>query len=205
MAKHNITSKISSSQKRFLFAREDIRALLQRLDGVAFLAAALAYGSGLRLSEIANLRVADLDFDNRLILIREQDNGVDPSARVLVREALMPRSIELELRVQSRAVLRLQSAVAPDPLPSEVMLFEGSEKRLQRPVTLASRAAGVDGLTLRSLRTAFISELLSLGNKDAAVLRLSGLPDERQLAFFPLRLGLPYSPATSPLDLLDLF
>lgn len=174
-----------------------------RLDGVGFLAAALAYGSGLRLSELMSLRVADLDFCQQRILVYDDNN--DPDSRVLEREALMPRSIEAELLVQSRAALRLQSAVAFDPLPSEVMLFEGSEKRLQRPVTLASRAVGVDGLTLRSLRTAHISELLSLGNKDAAVLRWSGLPDERELAFFPLRLSLPYSPATSPLDLLDLF
>lgn len=45
-----------------VLTRDEVRALLERLDGVPRLMAVLMYGAGLRLLECARLRVKDVDF-----------------------------------------------------------------------------------------------------------------------------------------------
>ncbi len=45
-----------------VLTREEVRAVLQRLDGVPRLMALLLYGAGLRLLECCRLRVNDVDF-----------------------------------------------------------------------------------------------------------------------------------------------
>jgi integron integrase len=54
-----------------VFTRKEVRQILDRLDGVAFIAANLLYGSGLRLSEVLRLRVKDIDFEMNQITVRE--------------------------------------------------------------------------------------------------------------------------------------
>src|SRR3989449_5346026 len=45
-----------------VLTRDEVRALLQRLDGVSRLMACLLYGAGLRVLECCRLRVQDIDF-----------------------------------------------------------------------------------------------------------------------------------------------
>jgi integrase len=45
-----------------VLTREEVRAVLQRLDGAPRLMACLLYGAGLRLLECCRLRVQDVDF-----------------------------------------------------------------------------------------------------------------------------------------------
>jgi integron integrase len=54
-----------------VLTREEVRAVLQRLDGVARLMAVLLYGAGLRLLECCHLRVKDIDFATNQIVIRD--------------------------------------------------------------------------------------------------------------------------------------
>jgi integron integrase len=56
---------------------QEIRAVLTQLQGVYWLAACLMYGSGLRLMECIRLRVKDLDFSHRAILVRDGKGGKD--------------------------------------------------------------------------------------------------------------------------------
>jgi len=49
----------------------EITALLSRMTGTKWLMANLLYGSGLRLRECLTLRVKDVDFDYRRIVVRE--------------------------------------------------------------------------------------------------------------------------------------
>jgi integrase len=51
--------------------RDEVRAVLQRLDGVPRLMAILLYGAGLRLLECCRLRVKDIDFAMHEITIRD--------------------------------------------------------------------------------------------------------------------------------------
>jgi integron integrase len=49
----------------------EVQRLLARLEGVAWLMASLLYGSGLRLTEVLRLRVKDVDFGYRQIIVRD--------------------------------------------------------------------------------------------------------------------------------------
>ena len=53
-----------------VLSREEARRLLARIDGAPGLVARLLYGSGLRLLEALRLRVQDLDFERREVLVR---------------------------------------------------------------------------------------------------------------------------------------
>ena len=54
-----------------VLTRDEVRAVLQRLDGLPRLMAILLYGAGLRLLECCRLRVKDVDFAMNQITIRD--------------------------------------------------------------------------------------------------------------------------------------
>ena len=54
-----------------VLSRGEVAALLAQLRGTRWLMASLLYGSGLRLMECLRLRVKDVDFTYRQILVRE--------------------------------------------------------------------------------------------------------------------------------------
>jgi integron integrase len=72
---------------------QEVHALLAQMQGVTGLLARLLYGSGMRLLEGVRLRVKDVDFDRRIIIVRDGKGGKD-------RVVMLPRSIEHELRTQ---------------------------------------------------------------------------------------------------------
>ena len=49
---------------------DEVRDVLANLEGVHWLVAALLYGAGLRLMEALRLRVQDVDFKRREVLVR---------------------------------------------------------------------------------------------------------------------------------------
>jgi integron integrase len=55
----------------------EVRAILAKLDEPARLCAALMYGSGLRLHECLTLRIKDVDFGRREIVVRDGKGGRD--------------------------------------------------------------------------------------------------------------------------------
>jgi integron integrase len=61
-----------------VMTRDEVRAVLQHLEGVPRLLALLFYGAGLRLLEGARLRVQDVDFSANLIVIRDGKGAKDP-------------------------------------------------------------------------------------------------------------------------------
>ena len=60
-----------------MLTANEAQALLARLTGVKWLMASLLYGSGLRLRECLTLRVKDVDFGYRQILVRDGKGGKD--------------------------------------------------------------------------------------------------------------------------------
>lgn len=56
---------------------EEIGRVLRGLDGQHWLIGCLLYGSGLRLMEALRLRVKDLDFDHRAVLVRDGKGAKD--------------------------------------------------------------------------------------------------------------------------------
>ncbi len=60
-----------------VLTHEEVARLLARLSGVYWLIACLQYGSGLRLLESCRLRVKDLDFSHRAIVVRDGKGAKD--------------------------------------------------------------------------------------------------------------------------------
>jgi site-specific recombinase XerD len=54
-----------------VLTREEVRLVLQRMDGVTRLMALLLYGAGLRLLESCRLRIKDVDFSTNQIVVRD--------------------------------------------------------------------------------------------------------------------------------------
>lgn len=60
-----------------VLSRDEVRAVLSSMDGVTRLMATLLYGSGLRLLECCRLRVKDVDFARRQIVVRRGKGDKD--------------------------------------------------------------------------------------------------------------------------------
>ncbi|TVQ93578.1 MAG: integron integrase [Chromatiaceae bacterium] len=60
-----------------VLSTDEVRALLDALTGTPALLARLLYGTGMRLMEGVRLRVGDLDFDHRRIVVRNGKGGKD--------------------------------------------------------------------------------------------------------------------------------
>jgi integron integrase len=82
-----------------VLTREEVAALLARLSGEQALLARLLYGTGLRISEALQLRVKDIDFRMRAVIVREGKGGKD-------RVVMLPASLEGALRDQLRSARR---------------------------------------------------------------------------------------------------
>jgi integron integrase len=64
----------------------EVQRLLAHLDGMKWLMASLLYGAGLRLRECLRLRVKDVDFDYRQLMVRDGKGGKD-------RVTMLPEAI----------------------------------------------------------------------------------------------------------------
>ena len=73
-----------------VLTRDEVRAILQRLDGVPRLMALLLYGAGLRLLECCRLRVKDIDFATNQIVIRDGKGRKD-------RVTMLPAAVKAPL------------------------------------------------------------------------------------------------------------
>jgi integron integrase len=73
-----------------VLTRDEVRAVLQRLDGVPRLMAILLYGAGLRLLECCRVRVKDVDFATNQILIRDGKGRKD-------RVTMLPAAVKTAL------------------------------------------------------------------------------------------------------------
>ena len=75
----------------------EVRAGLERMDGVEALVSEVLYGSGLRWMEALRLRVKDLDFERGELTVRDGKGSKD-------RRTMLPLGVGERLRVQLRKV-----------------------------------------------------------------------------------------------------
>jgi integron integrase len=83
-----------------VLTRTEVRAVLGELTGTFRLMSLLLYGSGLRLTECLRLRVQDIDFGMRQILIRDAKGAKD-------RVTMLPASAEEPLRSHLQKVAEI--------------------------------------------------------------------------------------------------
>lgn len=80
-----------------VMTRDEVRAVLGRLSGPKWLVAALLYGSGLRLLEGLRLRVKDVDFASKQLVVRSGKGDRD-------RVTMLPRMVVASLRAHLQMV-----------------------------------------------------------------------------------------------------
>lgn len=98
-----------------VLARAEVRNLLGQLEGTMGLVCRLLYGTGMRLLEGLRLRVKDLDFDRREVLVRDGKGGKD-RVTVLPEALVKPLQTHL-LRVREGYLRDRRAGVAGVYLP----------------------------------------------------------------------------------------
>ena len=83
-----------------VLGREEVARLLKAMDGTKWLMASLLYGAGLRLRECLKLRVKDVDFGYRQILVRDGKGSKD-------RVTMLPASVIAPLQAHLARVKKL--------------------------------------------------------------------------------------------------
>jgi integrase len=113
--------------------------------------------SGMRPCEVVAARVRDIDFEDRLIVLADQKNN----------ERFGSRSLE------TAALDFLRQHIAANQLKPGDRLFPWSQTigRISQHFTQAARRAGLEGVTLRSMRTTFATASLRK-TKSALITRL---------------------------------
>lgn len=83
-----------------VFTKSEVKALLSQFDGTKWLIYSLIYGSGFRIMECLRLRVKDIDFHYKEIMIRDGKGGKD-------RVTLLPEQLIEPLRMHLDRVKEL--------------------------------------------------------------------------------------------------
>jgi integron integrase len=200
------------------------------LSGTYKLMAKLLYGSGLRLMECVRLRVKDLDFANRAIIVRDAKGMKD-------RVTVLPESLVQPLQEHLQGVKRLHEEdlaqgygsvylpyalarkypnadkewiwqyvfpskrLSVDPRTGIVRRHHISESSLQKAVREAARRAGIDKrVTCHTLRHSFATHLLQNGYDIRTVQELLGHKDVRTTMIYTHVLQRGGLAVRSPLD-----
>lgn len=213
-----------------VLTREEVHGVLSRLAGTYWLMGSLLYGTGMRLMECARLRVKDVDFGQRQILIRDGKGFKD-------RVTMLPEALKVPLR-QHLEQVKLQHAqdlakggggvylpyalekkypnaardwawqyvfpandVSEDPRSGIVRRHHVNEQNLQRAMKQAVRDAGVSKpATPHTLRHSFATHLLQGGYDIRTVQELLGHADVATTMIYTHVLNRGGRGVMSPLD-----
>jgi len=189
---HHLTRVPMPEKLRVVLSKEEVTQLLEAAPGVKYKAAfSVAYGAGLRVSEVANLKVCDIDSD-RMLLRVEQGKGKKD------RHALLSPRLLLLLR-------QYWSLAKPRPwlFPGKDPLFAITTRQLHRVVCNTAEALGINKrVTPHVLRHSFATHLLEQGVDIRVIQVLLGHAKLESTALYTKVATKVLRSVTSPLDLL---
>ena len=226
----NVVRAKKSARLPTVLTVDEVQAVLAELQNVYWLIASLLYGSGLRLMECLRLRVKDLDFDQRQIVVRSGKGGKDrvtvlPNSMVgalrvhldrrreqhqrrLARgggEVYLPYALERKYPNASRSwpwqfVFGANMDVFLRDLGRAVG-WHLHEKSVQRAVQSALRRAGIEKpASCHTLRHSFATHLLQRGQDIRTIQELLGHKDVGTTMIYAHVAGIGATGTVSPLD-----
>lgn len=92
----SVVSAKKSVRLPVVLTEREVRDVLLQLQGTTWLIASLLYGTGMRLLEGLRLRVKDVDFERREIIVRE-GKGTKDRVTVLPENPILPLKEQLKL------------------------------------------------------------------------------------------------------------
>src|SRR5882762_2177821 len=216
-----------------VLTRDEVQRLLGQMQGVKWLMASLLYGAGLRLRECLKLRVKDVDFGYRQILVRD-GKGAKDRITMLPQSVIEPLQAHL-VRVQTLheqdlaagyGDVELPDALArkypkapyewawkfvfpshrlsTDPRSGVIRRHHVYENYLIRGVKQAAFAARIaKHVSCHTLRHSFATHLLEAGYDIRTVQELLGHADVSTTMIYTHALNKGGQGVKSPLDRLE--
>ena len=213
-----------------VLTRAEAMAVIRELHGVPQIMAKILYGSGLRLIECLRLRVKDIDFGNRQIIVRDgkgEEDRFTPLPESLIPdlqqhlltvghihqkdlkagfgEVYLPYALNRTYQRAAREgiwqYIFPALSLATDPISKKTMRHHADPSYLQRAIRQATKSAGVQKLVSpHTFRHSFATHLLQNGYDIRTVQELLGHKDVKTTMIYTHVLQKGGLAVKSPLD-----